>query len=348
MNHRNLYHISLAAALILLFTQACGSGSKDKNMATATQVIDESEAVGTDDVPQEMATSTVEPTSTYTPTSPATSKPLHIESGSFEFEGQKREYMVLTPDTYSGSQKYPLVIYLHTHGNPVEDDWNNIELSQYADSHDFMVVYPRAIRAIWNSGFGDRIGRGGPDVNDVGFIDALIDTLDTNYNLDLERIYTVGWSNGGFMAYKLACQLSHRIAAVAVVGGALSTNTLAECNPHRPVPILHIHGTRASWVPIEGAIGWESVDQTLNFWISFNACEKVEITTLEDLDLTDDLSVEKITYSDCTDNSNVIYFKRIGGGNYWPTARSGLFTEEEVWNFFKDYRLTPSSYESDK
>jgi polyhydroxybutyrate depolymerase len=318
---------------------------------SATQIPEESEPVETDEVVQEVATETLQPTSTsvptYTatsiPTSTATSKPLHIESGSLEFDGLEREYLVLIPDTYSESQNYPLMIYLHSEGWSPQEDWEYVQLNQYGDTHEFIVASPIAISKRWNSGMGDRIGHSTPDSNDVGFIEVLIDTLNTSYSIDLERVYAVGWSNGGFMAYKLACQLSHRFAAIAVVSGLISTNTVAECNPLRPIPIVHIHGTRNKRIPFEGANGWESVDQTLDFWTKFNACGKTETTILEDSDQTDDLSVEKVSYSDCKNNSNVTFFRNIGAQHWWPTARLGLFAEEEIWNFLKDYRLTQTS-----
>ena len=363
MKHNNFYHIAYTIALILLFTQACGSSNIDLEITPAAQAIEASEAVGTDEVPQEVVTPTVEPTSTSvatnpamsTPTSTATSKPFHIESASFEFEGQERNYMVFIPDTYTDSQNYPMVIYLHSYGWTAQQGMDYTQLNQVANSYNFMVVYPSA-RRNWNSGMGDNSGVGTPNHNDVGFIDVLIDMLSMSYSIDLDRIYAAGYSNGGFMAYKLACQLSHRIAAVASVGGVISTSTLADCNPLRPIPILQIHGTEDSWVPIEGKTGWNSVDQTLKFWTNINDCDKADSTIIQDTDSTDGCTVEKISYTNCTDNSIVIYYKVINGGHTWPGAgptgysagntNQDLNASVEIWNFFKGYQLTPVSIES--
>ena len=316
MKHKNLFSFSLAISLCFFFAQACScSSSTGQNL----------------DLPS---------------TSVTTINPSQIESGSLEFEGQEREYIVFTTGSYSEDQEYPMVIYLHSWGWTAEHDMEVTQLNQVADNNDFIVVYPSAVGLVWNSGIGDRVARETPDVNDVGFIDLLIDTVGTSYNLNLDRIYATGWSNGGFMAYKLACQLSHRIAAVAPVSGVLSTTTLEECNPLRPVPVLHIHGTRDSNVPIDGYKGWNSVDQTLSYWVTFNNCTKTKTTKVKDLDKTDDLTVEKTSYSDCANNSNVVFFKRIGGGHSWPVAVHGIVASEEVWNFFKDYQLTPLSVEN--
>jgi len=331
MNH----DIKFMILSLFFIAQACSSNNQTLELTPAVPT----------------STATIKPHHTLeltpaVPTSTATSKPHHIESGRFEFEDLEREYLLFIPESYSESEEYPLVIYLHSRGFTAEHNMDRTQLNPVADRNDFLVVYPRAINLVWNSGNGDRIGRSTPDVNDVGFIDALIDILSTNYSIDPDRIYVAGWSNGGFMAYKLACQLSHRIAAIASVAGVLSDSTLAECNPLRPVPILHIHGTTDKWVPIDGCEGWNSVDQTLSYWVAFNDCSKTITTKLKDLDTTDYLTVEKTSYFDCTNNSSVIFYKRIGGGHGWPSAVHGLVASEEVWNFFKDYRLTPKSTEN--
>ena len=107
------------------------------------------------------------------------------------------------------------------------------------------------------------------------------------------------------MSYKLACQLSHRIAAIAAVGGVISSGTLDNCNSQHTMPVLHIHGTVDNTV---GITGWYSVDQTLSYWTDFNGCVQVDTVLLPDLDPTDGCTVEKTTYSNCSDESNIIFF----------------------------------------
>ena len=286
-----------------------------------------------------------------TPEITPTSEPIQDDASSFkylEFEGSKRRYLIFTPKSYTGTENLPLVIYLHSYGWRPKQGMDYTMLNKVANTYNFIVVYPGALKN-WNSGIAENSQWPTRDVNDVGFIDALIDNLDSNYSIDLDRIYATGYSNGGFMAYKLACQLSHRIAAIASVGGVISTNTLADCNPLRPMPVLEIHGTKDGWVPISGLRGWESVDQTINYWTNFNNCVKTDTISLPDSNLTDNSSVEKIIYSNCTNNSNVIFFKVLDGGHTWPGAgppgySAGNTNQDinagmEIWNFFKDYHL---------
>ena len=328
MKYKTKYHIGLAIVLLIPISQACGSRNEDKIESPQSEIYrneDTDEPFHTDE-------------------------PSQFETGSFDFEGQDRKYMVFIPKNYTGAIKFPLVIYLHSYGWNAEQGMNYTLLHEVADTNEFIIVYPSAI-GNWNSGIGDNPSWGTPNINDVGFVDALIDILSNLYSIDLERIYAVGYSNGGFMAFKLACKLSHRITAIASVSGVISTNTVDECNPLRAVPVLQIHGTKDSWVPIEGKTGWNSVEDTLSFWSDFNNCGTVDTINLQDIDTSDDSTVEKISYTNCTNMSNVIFYKVINGGHTWPGAgptgySAGNTNQDfnagvEIWNFFKEYRLPP-------
>jgi len=272
-----------------------------------------------------------------------------IKTGSFDFEGHNRNYMVFLPNNYPGTINFPLMIYLHSYGWIAQQGMNYTKLNQVADKYGFMVVYPSGIPN-WNSGIGDNPNWPTPNVDDVGFINALIDTLSNHYSIDLKRIYACGYSNGGLMSYKLGCQLSNRIAAIASVGGVFSNSTSAKCNPLHTMPVLQIHGTKDRYVPIDGTTSWYSVDETLRGWISFNNCVQVDTIFLPDLDPNDGCTVEKISYTSCTNKIRLIYYKVINGGHTWPGAAPPGFSgagntnqdfnaSVEIWNFFKDYRL---------
>jgi len=269
-----------------------------------------------------------------------------MEAGSFDFDGRLRNYMVYLPKNYTDTIDFPLVICLHPYGWTAERMMNYTNFNQVADDYNFTVVYPSAIPN-WNSGVADNPNYPTPNVDDVGFINALIDIMNNRHSIDPARIYACGFSNGGFMSYKLACQLGHRIAAIASVGGMISTSTAASCSPLRTMPVLHIHGTADPYARINGLTGVCSVDQTLSYWINFNDCLQIDTTTVPDLDPTDGCTVEKTTYTDCSDNSNVVYYKVINGGHTWPGAspvamgstNQDIDASVEIWNFFRNYRL---------
>jgi len=222
------------------------------------------------------------------------------------------------------------------------------QMNLVADTAGFIVVYPNG-KNNWNSGVGVNPNYPTPIIDDVGFINALIDTLSNHYtNIDLDRIYACGFSNGGFMANKLACQLSNRIAAVASVAGVIASSVANTCNSLHTMPMLLIHGTADNTVPLNGATGWYSVDQTLNFWTDINNCDQASTVLLPDLIPTDGCTVEKTTYSNSSDDCKVIFYKVINGGHSWPGAvedynwagkkNMDINASVEIWNFFKDYK----------
>jgi polyhydroxybutyrate depolymerase len=277
----------------------------------------------------------------------AVSDTPQIDSCNVEFEGHLRRYMMFVPKDYSGEVSYPLVISLHGYGWTATDEMYYTMLHQVAEANDYLVVYPSG-NPNWNSGIGNDPNWPTPDINDVGYIDALLDTLSNFYNIDQGRIYAAGFSNGGRMAYRLACQLSDRIAAVASVAGVLSTDNVAECNPSHPMPVLYVHGTDDTLVGLDSTPYRLSVDQTVSYWTEFNNCTKMDSITLPDIDPDDDSTVEKYSYTACDNDSSVVFYKVINGGHSWPGAELLSWTgatnqdfnaSEEILNFFNNYQL---------
>lgn len=280
-----------------------------------------------------------------------------VESGNFDFEGNNRNYKVFLPDNYSDASKFPLVFNFHPYGFDAQWQITYTRLQVFADTLGYIIVYPNAVEN-WNSGISDHSSYPTPDVDDVGFINALIDTLNNHYSIDLERIYACGFSNGGFMSLRLACELSHRIAAIASVGGSLPISIANNCDPTRTVPVLMVNGTDDLSLPIGGNSDWYSVDQTVNLWIGHNNCLETSSVFIDDLDPADGCTVEKISYTDCDYNCNVLYYKVHGGGHTWPGGNTEKWisgntnmdvnANYEILKFFNEAQLTPASVESHK
>ena len=172
-------------------------------------------------------------------------------SKTMQFGGLTRQYLEYVPAIYNSSTPVPIVICLHGLG----DNMNNfagIGMNYVADTADFIVLTPQAIvdplasATAWNSGasyMGYQLNSG---VDDVGFINALIDSTMALYNIDTTRIYVTGFSMGGFMANRLACELGDRLAAIASVSGTIGT--ALNCTNPDPIPVCHFHGTTDSTV----------------------------------------------------------------------------------------------------
>ena len=188
-------------------------------------------------------------------------------------------------------------------------------MNDVADSAEFIVVYPNGAgpNNSWNIGVSES-----PNINDVGFINALIDTLSKHYSIDTTRIYSCGLSMGGFMSNRLACELSNRIAAIASVAGTMARSISNTCSPNHSMPVLLINGTADPIVPYTGDLQRLAVDTVLAKWANFNLCTQSDTITMPNLDTLDGCTVQKISFTHCSDSAHVILYKIINGGHTWP------------------------------
>jgi len=274
-------------------------------------------------------------------------------SNSFEFEGRMRNYHVYLPQNYQPDM--PLILSLHGYTWSLTEFAGYTLMHEYADTSGFIVVHPEGSfynqSSGWNSGLR-AIGFGQVDTtsNDVGFISALIDTLHARYNIDMSRIYSCGYSQGGEMTYRLAIELGHRFAAIASVAGKLNDISGNLGLPMRPISVMHIHGTLDGtelWGP--GLANLWSVETTLNFWIQNNNCVLTPDTiAIPDTCISDSCTVQKISYTDCADSTRIIFYKILRGGHTWPGADTSVWSgggflnrdinaSQEIVNFFKNY-----------
>ncbi len=257
---------------------------------------------------------------------------------SFQYDGLTRSYIEYVPSNYDGSTPYPVVIMLHGLGDNM-NNFSNVGFHQVADTAGIIVLTPQAIvapllqAAAWNAGTALN-----GNIDDVGFINALIDTVLTQYNVDAQRIYAGGFSLGGFMTNRLACELNMRIAAFASVAGTIG-NQLT-CNPGRPLPICHIHGTADATVGyINNSFGLSAPD-LIDFWLAHNNCSPIaDSTDLPDL-VADGITVRHYVYNNCSAGSVVEHYKAFGAGHVWlyPPVND-IFYTWEMWRFFSEHQL---------
>jgi len=268
------------------------------------------------------------------------------DSSSFMFEGIERNYLVHLPADYNGTDEIPVVFNLHGYTLYAGQQRDYSQMNIVADSEGFIAVYPNVAGIGWNCGVS-----GSPNINDVGFLDALIDTLSKHYSIDTTRIFSCGFSRGGFMSNRLACELSNRIVAIASVSGTMAQSIANICNPNHPMPVLLIHGTADLIVPYNGYLDRIAVDTLIKHWTNFNQCTESDTTSLPDLDTLDGCAVQKISFTNCSDSADVILFKVINGGHTWPGGDTNYLhipgydlgntnfdinAGQEIWNFFKN------------
>lgn len=264
---------------------------------------------------------------------------------SLTFGGLTRSYRLHLPTNYTGTTAVPLVFNLHGYTSNAFQQELYSEMNAVADTAGFIVCYPDGVNNAWNSGFTLPYYSG---VDDVGFISTLIDVLSGQYNIDAARVYSCGMSNGGYMSYRLACDLEDRIAAIASVTGSMTLIQQLNCNCNRPVPTLQIHGTADATVPYIGGSGSMGIADVIGYWQSHNQCAvPATLDTLPDINLTDFSTVTTQWYPSCDSGVEVGLFKVEGGGHTWPGATfliPGLVTNQdieasvEIWKFFSRFR----------
>lgn len=264
-------------------------------------------------------------------------------TGEFTFDGRERNYRLHLPPNYDENGNYPLVLNLHGLTSNAAQQELYTGFNTVADDNNFIVCYPNGVNSSWNSGFET-------GVDDVGFINDLLNRLDGAYAIDMKRVYSTGMSNGGFMSYKLACELTDRIAAIASVTGSMVKTEFAACNPNRPVPVMQIHGTADAVVPFNGSAQLVSVEDLVEFWVNQNNCTDENSEDVPNTNPDDGSTVKLFTYGGCGDVPRVEFYKVDNGGHTWPGAPPVLpgtnldfNASQKIWAFFNQFSLEGTS-----
>jgi len=193
------------------------------------------------------------------------------------WDGIIRTYVVYEPSLDPNPDGYPLVIGLHGTGADGATQIATAGLVLKANQEKFIVACPDALLnntfTYFNVGGSFEELTNGTD--DLGFISELIDTMIANYNVDTTRIYVMGFSNGSAMSYRVAAELSHKIAAIGAVSGQM---VYEYCNPEFSVPILHFHGLSDTLIPYEGTDIIPSVESVMEIWRRVNDCYSIPYT----------------------------------------------------------------------
>jgi len=282
------------------------------------------------------------------------------------FGGLKRTCLIHIPPSHDKTKPKPLLIALHGGGGTGK---SMVKLTlggfdKLSDKKGFVVVYPDGIGKNWNDGRkGEETGYRAhkENIDDVGFISALIGALIKKLNIDPKRVYVTGISNGAIMSYRLACELSEKIAAIAPVAGSIPQNLYPSCSPSKPISVLAINNVNDPLMPfaggnITGPFGFKklgkvlSTSEAIRFWVKHDKCSLSPVVTYEpDKDPEDGTRVRKEVYGNGKGGTEVILYAIEGGGHTWPggwqylperivgkTSRD-IDANEVIWDFFEKH-----------
>lgn len=283
-------------------------------------------------------------TVTPPPTEPENASPPPGDSEhTLTVGGLERYYVLHLPPGYDASRPAPLVLAFHGITLDAYEMMRISGLNAQSDAAGFIVVYPNAYGAqkSWNGGHccGEAARN---NTDDVGFVRALLEELDTYLNLDHSRVYATGFSNGAILTYRLGCEMADQFAAIAPVSATQAREDMEACQPSRPLPVIHFHGTADEPNPYNGGVTpggvqFISVADQIAFWVSANGCPAQAQQTVSG-------SIVHDVYAPCRDGAAVELYTVTGGKHAWPggeavSLRMGEPTMEIsasalMWEFF--------------
>ncbi|WP_066223881.1 alpha/beta hydrolase family esterase [Formosa haliotis] len=261
----------------------------------------------------------------------------HISKGTFIHNNLERTYIIYTPSNLP--KNAPLVFVLHSYGRFANDHMQSLQLDSIAEINKFMVCYPQGTldvntgKPYWTGGLATT------KIDDIGYLTDLAKHLQTKHNLDPNRTFSCGISNGGFMSYTLACKSPNVFKAIASVEGTMTGQLWKNRNlTTQPIPVLQISGTLDTIVPIDGsmstAYGWGGaphMDTIMNYWSKFNACKQIDTLSISP-------KIQAYHYKKGIHNNEVWYYKLQHFGHDLPTKEnSGLDANVLIWDFFSRY-----------
>ena len=275
----------------------------------------------------------------------------------FPWQGQDREYYAYVPASYNSSDRLPVMVFLHGFDGGIDSYSSSINFQQAADQFHWMIVLPQALSATfggfipvgnaWNSGIVMTIMGSeftpNSDVDDAGFLLALVDELGNTYQLDPDSLFFTGFSMGAFMTHRMAIEHADRIAGAAAASGLIPV-CFAESTPSRHISVLHIHGTADTFIapdgtatPIPGmgqmTLGL-SVDSTISYWRRVNQCDLPDVTTPFANTANDNMTFTLHTYGSSTDDTRVALLSVDGGKHEWYEDGHDIHYLTAIHDFF--------------
>ena len=263
-----------------------------------------------------------------------------LSTNLFVHKELSRKYLIYIPKSYEGKKEVPLLLNFHPFGTSAEYQLGISDFRQLSEDKEFILVYPEGAELTsgephWNPLKKDPTNKSNSD--DINFTSDLIDLISNNLNINSEKVYAVGYSNGADMAYGLATYLSSKISAIAAVSGSMYELMSTGDKPSHSTSVLNMTGTSDSIRPYEGIDGsLLAVDESLSYWNEINAIKSSPII-ISDTSNSEDVVISSYT----TDNQivTVANYKIINGGHNWFNLNiSGKDTNNIIWDFFENTR----------
>ena len=275
---------------------------------------------------------------------------IGLNNISTTFDNLSRSYHIYVPASYSDTEPIPIVFNLHGGASTAIGYLNSIgNMRPIADTANFIIIYPQATtdssgNPTWHLGGENSKST---SVDDVAFVSHIIDEVSSIYSVDLERVYVTGFSNGGYLAYEIACLLSNKIAGIGSVAGHMFIDTYNYCDPSHPTPLINIHGTEDFY---DGIAGYY-LDQNLSnrYWTEYNNTDPDPVITyIENTNTQDGSTVELHSWLNGDNGISVVHFKVMGGGHSYPNLNPSsskgyengdIDSNSEIWNFLSRYDI---------
>jgi len=249
-------------------------------------------------------------------------------------DDQIRYFRVHVPDGIRPGQAVKVVFAFHGSNDRGYRMQRGAELDGPAAEMSAVVVYPDAAVGNWAEGCdcnnADRLG-----IDDLGFVQAMLDTLAARWAIHPSTTFAVGYSQGGLFAHRIACELSDRFAAIATVAATMSPALASTCRPSHPVSVIMLHGTEDTVMPWEGggsgSLALMAAPDVATFWARQSDCEAEPTTSEARLD--DGATVRFHRYDACDEGRRVRLVELVGFGHTWP--RGSFSAGNAVMSFFE-------------
>lgn len=266
---------------------------------------------------------------------------------SYVYQTLTRQYMVYVPTIYNAANPASMVIALHGLGDNMSN-FSQQGFNLIADTANIIVVVPQAISdplagTAWNSGAGTSSYYPNTTVNDIGFLNSLIDTIKANYAIHNSRVFMCGFSMGGFMTQRMALQSNTKIKAIASLSGTIGSG-ITNYAPGRSIPLAHFHGTADATVAYSGNSYGIDVVPLINFWKANNDCNSTpDSSRFADI-ASDGYTVDLFKYTGATVNNDVWLYRMNNVPHTVLKQPTNDITETiEMWRFFRRHFETTTN-----